>query len=239
MDEMPKVDPRGADLLAAFREGTAAPAATRAQLLSRVEASAAAGTSRAWLAGLAILLLGGVTVAAWPSPSSVDVRETTMREREVVTSGAANEPPAPVVVTKSMAPAPVEDPEPEVLPEEPAPVEAPAEVEEAPAPAEERRAKHGPKQGSETPPTELELIARAKKALAAGKARSALSATREHATAYPKGVLVEERLLLEIEARCELGQTGRVDKLRDRFLARHSASPLADRVRHSCQEKSQ
>ena len=234
------MDPRGADLLAAYRDGMAAPVATREQLLSRVEASAAAGTSRAWLAGLAVLLLGGVTVAAWPSASSqVDIRDTTAREPGVVTRDSAAEPLAPVVVTQPMAPAVQDDPVAEPpAPEEPTVVVTPDEPEQAAAPVEGRRSKNAPKQGEDAPPTELELIARAKKALAAGKARSALTATREHATAYPKGVLVEERLLLEIEARCALGQTGRVDELRDRFLAKHSSSPLADRVRHSCQEKS-
>jgi hypothetical protein len=72
--------------------------------------------------------------------------------------------------------------------------------------------------------SEIELVERARGALAASRWSDALAGAVEHAKVYPAGVLAEEREAIAVEALVGLG---RVDDARDRlssFLRRYPRS---------------
>ncbi len=81
---------------------------------------------------------------------------------------------------------------------------------------------------------ELALIQRATRALHRRAPARALGVLGEHARRFPSGVLAEERRALRVLSLCELGRTSEGVRERDRFLARHPRSPLAERVRAAC-----
>ena len=81
---------------------------------------------------------------------------------------------------------------------------------------------------------ELALIQSATRALHRGAPARALGVLGEHARRFPSGVLAEERRALRVLSLCELGRTSEGVRERDRFLARHPRSPLAERVRAAC-----
>lgn len=251
-DEPPAgLDPDARAMIDVFRQAGAAPSPARDRVWDRLEHStvaAAAPRGRAAKTVAVLAVVAGLAWLAWPRPqpraqiawSDDDAgvgaaASGTVRER-VPTPG-----PGPTTTPSADAePAPVAVPETE---REPAPAPPPASADDTarpgaadPSPRNDARQELAPVSPEARGPSELELVARAKKALARGDAGAALSATAEHERRFPSGMLLEERALLEIEARCSLGERERVDRLRDRFLAAHADSPLADRVRHSCKE---
>ena len=80
---------------------------------------------------------------------------------------------------------------------------------------------------------ETALLAAANGQLRGGDARRALSLLDDYDHRYPSGVLREEVLATRVIARCQLGDKAARHGA-DAFLARHPASPLATRVRSSC-----
>jgi hypothetical protein len=148
--------------------------------------------------------------------------------------------PAPVT-TPAPAPVPVAPPIAPVIEQTPPPPPAPA-ARPAPAPAHHVRAA-APVHAEAAPPTtnrlaeETALLAAANAELRRGDGRRALSLLDDYDRRYPSGVLREEVLATRVIARCQLGATP--DKAARRgasaFLARHPASPLAPRVRSSCE----
>jgi hypothetical protein len=80
---------------------------------------------------------------------------------------------------------------------------------------------------------ETALLAAANGQLRGGDARRALSLLDDYDRRYPAGVLREEVLATRVIARCQLGDNS-ARRGADAFLARHPASPLATRVRSSC-----
>jgi hypothetical protein len=81
---------------------------------------------------------------------------------------------------------------------------------------------------------ETALLAASNAELRRGDARRALSLLDDYDRRYPSGVLREEVLATRVIARCQLGSDGAARRAADAFLARHPASPLAPRVRASC-----
>ena len=81
---------------------------------------------------------------------------------------------------------------------------------------------------------EAQLIARAQRALRAGDHGGAMSVLKEHRKTYPRGVLVQERMGLEILALCGLGHTKAAQARSESFLARWPTTPIAERLRRSC-----
>jgi hypothetical protein len=77
---------------------------------------------------------------------------------------------------------------------------------------------------------EVALLREAK--LAAPARRLELLA--EHARRFPGGAFAAERALLEIDARCALGEDDRARELAARFPARFPGSPLAARAARAC-----
>jgi hypothetical protein len=151
--------------------------------------------------------------------------------------------PTPVVAP---APAPVAPPAPVIEPTpapviEPTPAPAPAAAAHA-APAHHAHVAAPAHADAVAAPTnrlaeETALLAAANGELRRGDARRALSLLDDYDRRYPSGVLREEVLATRVIARCQLGAAP--DKVARRgaavFLARHPASPLAPRVRSSCE----
>jgi hypothetical protein len=82
---------------------------------------------------------------------------------------------------------------------------------------------------------ETALLAASNGELRRGDARRALSLLDDYDRRYPSGVLREEVLATRFIARCQLGALDSASRRgADAFLARHPASPLAPRVRSSC-----
>ena len=114
--------------------------------------------------------------------------------------------------------APAQEPAPEVAPEA-QPTDKPADTAKTRRPARE-----------DTVAAEVDLLRRAK--LAAPGER--LQLLEEHARRFPDGILAAERSLLEIEARCALGQRDAARDLAASFPRRFPGSPLVDRAATLC-----
>ncbi|PCC74597.1 hypothetical protein SAMN02745121_06963 [Nannocystis exedens] len=116
--------------------------------------------------------------------------------------------------------APAPEPAPEVAPPEPS-----ADKPVAPDPAKTRRPAR-----EDTVAAEVDLLRRAKLAAPAER----LQLLEEHARRFPGGILAAERSLLEIEARCALGQRDAARDLAANFPRRFPGSPLVDRAATLC-----
>jgi hypothetical protein len=180
--------------------GTPAEVALLAQSLARALPEAGLGNSgpsglapvpvaarfRAWLAAGGAVLTGAVT---WWMLGSRSLPEPSLAA------------PAPPVTSQPAEPAPA--------PEPPEPVVA-AEV--TPEPTAERasalkRAAPHPRRhaASKASVAEAELLERAQAALAT-RPKDALALTREHQRRFPRGLLVQEREVIAIDALSRLGQ---------------------------------
>ncbi len=83
------------------------------------------------------------------------------------------------------------------------------------------------------------LLARAATALRNGKAATTLRLTEQHATEHRKSPLSDLRTALRIEALCALGREKQARGEAKVFLAAHSASPTAGRIKKSCSSPQQ
>jgi hypothetical protein len=81
---------------------------------------------------------------------------------------------------------------------------------------------------------ETALLEDARAALAGGDAAGALSLLDEHERAFPRGVLVEERLATRVFALCSLGRRTEAESVAERLLRQSPSSPLRARVLQSC-----
>jgi len=88
-----------------------------------------------------------------------------------------------------------------------------------------------PAEGTEAAPsaTEFELVQRAQAALASD-ANRALTLANEHAVAYPKGELVEEREVIAIEALAQLGRSEEASRRSLAFVRRFPETPYTARL---------
>lgn len=80
---------------------------------------------------------------------------------------------------------------------------------------------------------ELALMQKAQAALGAGDAQGALVFLAEHAKNFPSGALSEERQGMRVLALCALGRSD-ARAAAESFLGAHPQSPLATRIRSSC-----
>ncbi|MFZ6177251.1 hypothetical protein [Nannocystis pusilla] len=112
------------------------------------------------------------------------------------------------------------DPAPEVAPE--------AQPTDKPGPADTSKARRPARE--DTVAAEVDLLRRAKLAAPAER----LQLIEEHARRFPGGILAAERSLLEIEARCALGQRDAARELVASFPQRFPGSPLVDRAATLC-----
>jgi hypothetical protein len=81
---------------------------------------------------------------------------------------------------------------------------------------------------------ELELLARAQRALHQGELTLALSLLDEHAARHAQGSLRQERLAARAVVLCRLHQLREGNSEADRLAAQSPRSPLLSWVRSSC-----
>ncbi len=252
-DERPlDLDPRASWALQAFREDDDMPAATRARVWERVEASAASPAARRGLSPgtWAVLLLAAAALVL--VASRVDVLSPRVAERGGSAAAHAREGEAGGAASVQVRGAARAEEGPKPASEAPAPK---AEAGQSPVAAEREAGDvRGPSRsgggrggaakasaaGSAAPAAddlaaEAEALARAQAALAGGRPQEALAVLSEYARRFPRGVLREEHDALRAIALCasgsqESGKEAAVDFLRER-----AASALAERVRTACE----
>ncbi len=72
---------------------------------------------------------------------------------------------------------------------------------------------------------EAAVLSRAEKALHAGGLNRALLLTNEHRGKFPKGLMVQERVNIQVQALCGLGREGEADKVYARLRRMESVPP--------------
>lgn len=77
---------------------------------------------------------------------------------------------------------------------------------------------------------EAALLRSARSALRAGDPIAALATLATHAKEFPRGMLAQERAVLEIEARSAVGQADQARTQSERFIREHPESPHAKRL---------
>lgn len=251
-DERPLgLDPRASWALQAFREDDDMPAATRARVWERVEASAASPAARRGLSPgtWAVLLLAAAAVVV--VASRVDVLSPRVAERGGSAAAHAREGEAggaASVQVRGEARAaagdggarPTGEATPKAVEAEKAPPPAGPEVR---GPARSGRSGAVRAGGSTSPgspaPDELaaeaEALARAQAALAGGRPQEALAVLSEYARRFPRGVLREEHDALQAIALCASGGREEGKAAAAEFLRERAASALAERVRTACE----
>lgn len=159
------------------------------------------------VAGVA-LTLGGLWWATKPDDSSV------------VTSTPIHAMSAPVEIASSFSP-----PSPSAIaPETPSPALS------ATASTKPRRTE-GSASASPTGESEVQLIGRAQQ-LVRSQPQAALALCREHARKFPKGMLVQEREVLIVEALQRMGQEEEARKKSESFLKENPDTALRNKVEH-------
>lgn len=99
----------------------------------------------------------------------------------------------------------------------------------APAPAEKRVIKRAARSAAPSPDAELALLRKAQSALN-GSASSALALAEEHARLYPKGLFIQEREMLRIEAELMLGRRRAALERAHAFSQRFPSSTYKARI---------
>jgi hypothetical protein len=98
------------------------------------------------------------------------------------------------------------------------------------APVKPRRTDSGAS-ASPTGESEVQLIGRAQQ-LVRSQPQSALALCREHARKFPKGMLVQEREVLIVEALQRMGQQEEARKKSESFLKENPGTALRNKVEH-------
>lgn len=169
------------------------------------------GAAKLGLAGLALIVAGG---GAWLVSASHPAGPTP-----APTPAHAVAPPAavvkPPVVSAAPAPTPpADEPSAAVAKPLPAVASAPAKLPEKPLPPAL---------------SEAELLEQARAALKGDPARALLRAN-EHAARFPRGVLVQEREVLAIQALRQLGRNAEADRRAQAFARAFPGSAFARKL---------
>ena len=218
-DTPPPLDDDVSDLVRAERRRTSAPEAAKNEVRAGIDAllTAKPGHARADRGGGTVegLVRRGVSApgvvliaaAAFTAGGLAGVWWDRRQHEPPADAAPAISAPAPPVITA-----------PPVLPSLPS--SAPSAPSSAPAPQASRAtapAKGAPEAGAGTGDASLAkeraLIDRARSAIARGRPADALDAVDEHARAFPKGQLAEEREVLAVQA---LAQAGRIREATER-----------------------
>ncbi len=195
-------------VLAALERRLAEPAPRRRVVVPLVTALA-----------LAAALLLVVRWAIAPAGRADEAAVQAPYHDEPRTTGTVHE--APAVVTPVVTPV-----APELVPAPEAAAVAEPPVPSASSPRRPRAA------SADDIAAEVALLRAAKLAAPARR----LELLGEHARRFPGGSFAAERSLLEVEARCELGEVDEARALAARFAQRFPASPLAARVAKICDD---
>jgi hypothetical protein len=214
----------------------AAHAATEVASQAAVSATAVKG---AWLASVSTAKwLGVAVVVAAGAAAGVQPYITrTAHENVPAVLAPAARTRAPRMVEPLVEPKPVSTPAPtiEPLPMLAPPAPTPIELRASAArPTSARRIEPNARAGARTN-QELQLVERALQALHDHDFERADRALREHATRFPSGTLVEERLGLQVLLACSRGDALAAAPLRARFLQLAPESPLAAKIARACE----
>jgi hypothetical protein len=144
---------------------------------------------------------------------------------------AHHEPPVPALATV-VAPVAHDDGPIEVFDEGPA--ELDVEVFDEPAPMRTTRVLRRTGGPSGSLAIETRILRSARAELRAGDVDEATERLAEHRERFPRGMLVDLRAALEIDASCRLGHTARAMSLATEFERRYPSSPYRARA-NDCQ----
>lgn len=199
--------------------GVAPPAAATSTLASGAKAASVKGAAvkgAAFKGTLALGSLGAAGALLWASVAVLSDADPM----EVPQSRAQSHEQAPAVVVRDVPPiASVET------------KEATEATETARPKAIVRGARPTASSDADSLPRELEMIDRARSALARGEASRALSLLDAYSARFPKPKLRSESTVLRIEALVARGQGKAATRLGKQFLAREPNGPYARRVR--------
>ncbi len=195
-----------------------------------------------WLAIVTIVAGAGGTAAVVTARSAPVPAPPPASQTRPLIAAAPTPPPVAATPTLASPAAPVLPPAAETAPR-PTPVPAPlataatttpSAVHEAPRPLTPATEPAEPVVASVSVGEEARLLREADAALRAGDLSRAGVLLDEHARTFPRGVLVEERDAERVLLLCAEGDAPAARAEGERFLVRHSQSPLAARVRASC-----
>lgn len=248
---------RERDLLDAYRDHHAMPAASRARVGASLaggpggpgggEGSAIESASEPWVRGS-----GAVAASGWSRPALVAAAGLLVAAGITLivlgVASSARDPVARVEVSTgdpvarvgaaTAEPTRVPEPMPEPLAAAPPTLAfepIPESLAAAPRPrARARQPKLAPPVTVPSLGRERELIEQAHAALAKGDTEAALAALDEHARSFASGVFAEEREGLDAITRCKAGQLELGKARAQDFLDRHPRAVLAARVRRTC-----
>jgi hypothetical protein len=209
--------PSGAAQRALVALGVAGAVTTTAAVAGASKSSALWLAALKWLGGGVVLGLavgGGASLveSRAPEPATVPV-VVAPAERPVAAPSPRSEPeviePVPVVRSPRRAPA--------VEPEVVEPALAPTASFAAPGPDALAR--------------EIELLDRARQALARGDGQSALAALDRHASEHPRARLSAEAFVVRLRALTRVGRTSEARALAEAHLRAQPSSPHAKQIR--------
>jgi hypothetical protein len=187
----------GKRLAAALPPGTLPPPSGTGGPPLATQSTTALASSATGKIALGVIAAGVIAGGAWFARS----------DRAVV--------PNPPAASVRAAPTPPPVTAPTISPSAEAPVLSPADLPSAPPPSPSARV-------APNAPPEATLLARAHEQLLHGDGEAALVTTSEHARAYPRGSLSQEREVIAIEALVALGRN---DDAKERAAAFHRAYP--------------
>lgn len=208
---------------AALASSTTASSAIASSGAATVVATTAAVTWKGAIAtkiAAAVVSVGVASGAGWYAVNSQTQSQPVVSAPQAVSLAVA--PKAEPAVAPAVVPAA------EPVVEAPKPAEAPAVV--------HRSAAVDPKAPDHLS-DEADLLKRVQRAVNTGDTGTALSLLQQHATTYPSGVLVQERIGLRAITLCRAGQRDQGVAEATRFLKGNPSSPLADRVKSACEIK--
>jgi hypothetical protein len=224
---------------AALSTSAEAAVATGAGVFSAFAKILAAGVLGAAVVGVGVVGISGRSKLAAPAssmheaPTRVPAALSTTVEapaavpietEPVPTTSSAPQSDTPPVVPEHRRASPAAPPPPSRRD----PVAVPTAAASAPAPLQISA------EGPSTLVAEAALLSRSDAALRAGNAARALELVDEHATSYPRGVLIEEREAERVVVLCALGRVDDARATASAFLRDHPRSTQASRVRASC-----
>ena len=194
--------------------------------------SAMSMTGKATLAGIGVAAALAVGVVV----SSDDAPEPTPKG---TVAAAAGHEGASASASRQAKGSPVETPQAE--PNEPASPE-PTVPPAATAPAKPATPAKPTMSAPEAPRSlaaENALLRDAAQALAAGNAAQALELANRHAKEHAGSPMIDISTAMRIESLCALGKQAQARGEAAMFLRRRPKSPMADRIRDACPEKSE
>ncbi|MEM6533450.1 MAG: hypothetical protein AAF654_12565 [Myxococcota bacterium] len=232
---MDELDEHARSLVAQAREEMSPSAADRVRIKRAITATIAAGATgvattasagagvKWFIAALAVTAAAGGAITL--SVSGTTPGEESKRKAETEVEMAPVQPAAE---------------SPEEKPSEPI-ESSPEPVAQGPRLRRRKKAQATVKPPSEPAPPagislsdEVAMLRRARTARRNGESTTALEILKQHQTYFPKSQLRDERLIIELQTRCDLGQAGKAKKIASALLKSNPQSPAVPIIDSSC-----